>query len=227
MKKNPIKSIHDVGAGGLSNAIPEIVNESKKGARIYLDKVVNAEKNMSPLEIWCNESQERYVIVLSPSNMEMFGKICKRENCPYYLIGNVTTNKKLVVSYYDETPIDMPMSYLLGKPPISPIKVKSQTHATGIKSKIKYPSLRSCMENVPKMPSVSDKSFLITIGDRSVSGLVVRDQMVGPFQVPVSDVTITRTDINSKSGQVMTIGENPNIAITDSSASFRIHWRVA
>ena len=219
MKHNPIKSIHDVGAGGLSNAIPEIVNESKKGARIYLDKVINAEKNMSPLEIWCNESQERYVVVLSSLNMKIFSEICKRENCPYYLIGNVTTEKRLIVSYYNETPIDIPMSYLLGKPPITPIKINSNSRTVINKSKFKYPDIIRCIEHVLMMPSVSDKSFLITIGDRSVSGLVVRDQMVGPFQVPVSNVAITKTDLNSKSGQTMTIGEKPNIAITDSSAS--------
>ena len=219
MRKNPIKSIHDVGAGGLSNAIPEIVNESSKGARIYLDKVVNAEKNMSPLEIWCNESQERYVIVLSPSSIEVFDRICKRENCPYYLIGNVTTQKRLVVSYHDDTPIDIPMSYLLGKPPITPIRISSKNWIAINESEIEYPDIKKCMGYVLMMPSVSDKSFLITIGDRSVSGLVVRDQMVGPFQVPVSNVAITKTDLNSKSGQVMTIGEKPNIAITDSSAS--------
>ena len=222
MKSNPIKSIHDVGAGGLSNAIPEIVNESRMGARVYLDKVVNAEKNMSPLEIWCNESQERYVIVMSKPSLEIFQKICKRENCPYYLVGHVTTDKSLIVSYYEDTPINIPMSYLLGKPPIEPIKVTNNTHINNINLIPKYPKLTTCIVNVLQMPSVSDKGFLVTIGDRSVSGLVARDQMVGPYQVPVSDIAITKSDINSKSGQVMTLGEKPNIAITDAEASIEM-----
>lgn len=215
---NPIKSIHDIGAGGLCNAVPEIVNDSKMGAIIDLDKVEVAEQNMSPLEIWCNESQERYVLIIENTHLSLFKSIATRENCPFYIIGSVTSSKRLIVNHNNETPINLPMDFLLGKPPIVPIKTNDDYEKDKDYSH-KYQSFTKCIENVLKLPAVAEKGFLITIGDRSVSGLVSRDQMIGKYQVPVADYAITKSDINSSSGQVITIGERPNIATIDPVAS--------
>ena len=209
-KDNPIVSIHDIGAGGLCNAVPEIVNDFGMGAIISLDNVTNAEENMSSLEIWCNESQERYVIIIREKDLAELQNICTRENCPMYVIGSVTSKKHLKVMHGSEFPIDISMKYLLGKPPIAPIKI-NKSISTGTSDDFDYPSLSLCIKNVLQLPSVSDKGFLVTIGDRSVSGLVARDQLIGPNQVPVSNFSITKTDINSSSGQALTMGEKPNI----------------
>ena len=216
---NPIKSIHDVGAGGLSNAVPEIVNESNMGADIYLEKIPLGQEGMSPLEIWCNESQERYVLVLSKSKYEAFKKICVRENCPFGDIGTVTKSKILRVFDSDSNKVvNLRMDNLLGKPPIPDINIREiaqdktikYNHTKDFKKTAKY---------ILELPSVSDKSFLITIGDRSVSGLVSRDQMIGNYQVPVSNVAATLTDMNSKSGEVITMGERPVPSISNVSSS--------
>ena len=195
-KDNPIVSIHDIGAGGLCNAVPEIVNDFGMGAIISLDNVTNAEESMSSLEIWCNESQERYVIIIREKDLVELQNICTRENCPMYVIGSVTSKKQLKVMHGSEVPIDISMKYLLGKPPIAPIKI-SKSISTGTSDDFDYPSLSLCIKNVLQLPSVSDKGFLVTIGDRSVSGLVARDQLIGPNQVPVSNFSITKTDILS------------------------------
>ena len=221
LESNPIVSIHDIGAGGLCNAVPEIVNDSKMGARISLDDVDVAENNMSSLEIWCNESQERYVLIISKEDYDNYKDICKRENCPTYVIGNVTSKKHLVVSHHGNTSINFPMEYLLGKPPIVPIKIKSSLDKN-YKENLKYPVISKAIKNVLQLPCVSDKGFLITIGDRSVTGLVARDQLIGPGQVPVSNFSITKTDINSKHGQVLTLGEKPNIASLDAKCSIEM-----
>ena len=218
LNDNPIVSIHDIGAGGLCNAVPEIVNDSKMGANISLDNVAIAESNMSSLEIWCNESQERYVLIIHENNLAKFENICKRENCPSYVIGKVTSKKSLIVTHGTQTPINLPMKYLLGKPPITPIKIK-KIASQFYDDNTNYPSFKECIKNVLQLPSVSDKGFLITIADRSVTGLISRDQLIGPNQIPVSNFSITKTDINSKSGQVCTIGEKPNIASCDSESS--------
>ena len=216
---NPIKSIHDVGAGGLSNAVPEIVNESNMGADIYLEKIPLGQEGMSPLEIWCNESQERYVLVLSKSKYEAFKKICVRENCPFGDIGTVTKSKILRVFDSDSNKVvNLRMDNLLGKPPIPDIDIREiaqdktikYNHTKDFKKTAKY---------ILELPSVSDKSFLITIGDRSVSGLVSRDQMIGNYQVPVSNIAATLTDMNSKSGEVITMGERPVPSISNVSSS--------
>ena len=211
LKDNPIVSIHDIGAGGLCNAVPEIVNDFGMGADISLDKVMNAELSMSSLEIWCNESQERYVIIIKENDLAKLEGICKRENCPFYVIGSVTSKKHLKVTHGSDVPIDMPMKYLLGKPPIDAIKISEYSSSVASDNN-KYPAISLCIKNVLQLPCVSDKGFLITIGDRSVSGLVARDQLIGPNQVPVSNLSITKTDINSLSGQALTIGEKPNVA---------------
>jgi len=221
LDNNPIVSIHDIGAGGLCNAVPEIVNDSKMGANILLDNVAVAESNMSSLEIWCNESQERYVLIIEKGDLETFKNICKRENCPLYVIGNVTKKKDLVVTHDNQTPINLPMKYLLGKPPIEPIKTKNVISETSNEN-VQYPSIKECIKNVLQLPCVSDKGFLITIGDRSVTGLVSRDQLIGPNQIPVSNFSITKSDINSKSGQVCTMGEKPNIASCNSVSSIEM-----
>ncbi len=210
-KDNPIVSIHDIGAGGLCNAVPEIVNDFGMGAIISLDNVSNAEESMSSLEIWCNESQERYVIIIREKDLAELQNICTRENCPMYVIGSVTSKKHLKVMHGSEFPIDISMKYLLGKPPIAPIKI-NKSISTCTSDDFDYPPLSLCIKNVLQLPSVSDKGFLVTIGDRSVSGLVARDQLIGPNQVPVSNFSITKTDINSSSGQALTMGEKPNIA---------------
>ena len=178
---------------------------------ISLDNVTNAEESMSSLEIWCNESQERYVIIIREKDLAELQNICTRENCPMYVIGSVTSKKHLKVMHGSELPIDISMKYLLGKPPIAPIKI-NKSISTGTSDDFDYPSLSLCIKNVLQLPSVSDKGFLVTIGDRSVSGLVARDQLIGPNQVPVSNFSITKTDINSSSGQALTMGEKPNIA---------------
>jgi phosphoribosylformylglycinamidine synthase len=218
LSSNPIVSIHDIGAGGLCNAVPEIVNDSKMGASISLDAVEVAENNMSSLEIWCNESQERYVLIIDKENIESYKDICKRENCPTYIIGSVTSKKHLVVTHQKNIPINLPMEFLLGKPPIVPIKIES-TSELNYDNKFVYPPISKAIKTVLQLPCVSDKGFLITIGDRSVTGLVARDQLIGPGQVPVSNFSITKTDINSKYGQVLTIGEKPNIATLDAERS--------
>ncbi len=216
---NPIKSIHDVGAGGLSNAVPEIVNESKMGADIHLAKIPLGQKNMSPLEIWCNESQERYVLVLSEDQYDAFKNLCVRENCPIADIGTVTKSKTLRVYDSDNNKVvDLRMDNLLGKPPIPNIKIREKLHSSSIKYSHKKDFKRNA-NNILELPSVSDKSFLVTIGDRSVSGLVSRDQMIGDFQVPVSNVAITLTDMNAKTGEVITMGERPIPSVYSSTSS--------
>ncbi len=216
---NPIKSIHDVGAGGLSNAVPEIVNESNMGADIYLEKIPQGQEGMSPLEIWCNESQERYVLVLSKNNYDAFKKICIRENCPFAHIGTVTKSKILRVFDSDSNKVvNLRMENLLGKPPIPDIDIREISQYENTKYK-HIKDFKKTAKHILELPSVSDKSFLITIGDRSVSGLVSRDQMIGDYQVPVSNVAATLTDINSKSGEVITMGERPIPSIYNVSSS--------
>ena len=222
-KQTPIKSIHDIGAGGLCNAVPEIVNDSDRGAKIFMSKIPVGEASMKPLEIWCNESQERYVIVIDSNDLSLFDSICDRENCPYSVIGNVTTTKNLVVYDIDgkTKAIDLPMSYLLGKPPIKPINILGY-NKTNYSDEHSYVSFEKCVYDILSLPAVSDKGFLITIGDRSVTGLVARDQMIGANQTPVSNVGITMSDLGSSSGQVITMGERPAIAITNPEASVEI-----
>ena len=221
--KNPIASIHDIGAGGLSNAVPEIVNESNKGAVIMMSNIQLGQESMTPLEIWCNESQERYVIILKNKDKKVFESICIRENCPFSIIGRVTNKRSLSVYDLDDKTkiIDLPMQYLLGKPPIKPITIKGYQNMHDYKE-YNYGKFDDCVKNVLMIPAVSDKSFLITIGDRSVTGLVARDQMIGHNQVPVSNIGITMSDIGSKNGQVITMGERPSIAISNPEASVEI-----
>ncbi len=220
---SPILLIHDVGAGGLSNAVPEAVDHSKHGAQIELREVANAEPGMSPMGIWCNEAQERYVLLVADDRVEEFQRLCERERCPVSVIGTLTDDGNLVVNDrdFDNRVIDMPMQMLLGNPPKMQRDVKRQRppdedlDLDGI-------ALKEAALRVLRFPAVADKSFLIHIGDRTVGGLSVRDQLIGPWQVPVSDVAITSSGFNSSTGEAMAMGERTPLAVTNAPASGRM-----
>lgn len=219
----PIAFIHDVGAGGLSNAFPELVKDGDCGGRFELRDIPNAEQGMSPLEIWCNEAQERYVLAIAPENLSRFEAICHRERCPYAVVGHATGDKHLSLSdrNFDNTPVDLPMSILFGKPPkmqrnAERLTVTSDEFATaGIE-------LAEALTRVLHHPAVASKSFLITIGDRSITGMVCRDQMVGPWQVPVADCAVTTVTFDSYAGEAMAMGERTPLALLNAPASGRM-----
>jgi phosphoribosylformylglycinamidine synthase len=219
----PIVSIHDVGAGGLSNALPELVHESHRGARFELRKVPSDEPGMSPLELWCNESQERYVLAIAADRLAEFEALCLRERAPYAVLGQATDDGRLVVAdaHFDNTPIDMPLSVLLGKPPRMRRDVRRTADAADSFDGSNL-SLSEALGRVLELPTVADKTFLITIGDRSVTGLVARDQMVGRFQVPVADCAVTAASYDVLSGEAMAIGERTPLALLDAKASARM-----
>lgn len=221
--KNPIVSIHDVGAGGLSNAFPELIDDSGRGGRFELRVIPNDEPGMSPMEIWCNESQERYVLGVSPEDVETFQAICERERCPWAIVGETTADQHLLLgdAEFDNQPIDMPLSLLLGKPPKMLRDVK---HHSKPKPELKLDGITvpAAVERVLKLPTVGSKSFLITIGDRSITGLVARDQMVGPWQVPVADCAVTLADHHGLLGEAMAMGERTPLAVIDAPASGRM-----
>jgi phosphoribosylformylglycinamidine synthase len=222
-ERNPILLIHDVGAGGLSNAVPEAVDHSKLGARVDIRAVPNAEPGMSPLGIWCNEAQERYVLIVAEDRLAGFSATCERERCPYAVIGTLTADPRLVVtdSEFGSHVVDMPMQMLLGKPPKMTRDVtRVARQAAGLD--LGDIALSEAIARVLRFPAVSDKSFLIHIGDRTVGGLSVRDQMVGPWQVPVSDVAITASGFEGKSGEAMAMGERTPLAILNAAASGRM-----
>ena len=219
---NPILSIHDVGAGGLSNAVPELVNDAGRGGRFELRAIPNDEPGMSPMQIWCNESQERYVLAVSDTRIEEFQALCERERCPVEVLGEATREPQLVLGdgYFDNTPIDLPMSLLLGKPPKM---LRDVHHRTFSKPDLDLPDdLTEIAYRVLRVPAVGSKQFLITIGDRSVTGQVTRDQMVGPWQVPVADVAVTCADYQGYRGEAMAMGERPPVALVDPPASGRM-----
>ncbi len=218
----PILSIHDVGAGGLCNAIPEIVHDCDKGARIDLRSVPISDLRMSPLEIWCNEAQERYILGIDASRLDEFEAIAARERCPYAVVGEVTDVQDLHVwdSKFDNAPIDLPLSVLFGKPP----KMEREfTRETVKRAPLQFDvTVDEAIERVLRLPTVADKSFLITIGDRTVTGLVARDQMVGPWQVPVADVAVTASDYQGYRGEAMAMGERTPLALINAPASGRM-----
>lgn len=220
---NPIISIHDVGAGGLSNAIPELVNDAGRGASLELRAIPNEEPGMSPLEIWCNEAQERYVLAISEEDLAVFKEICARERCPFSVLGRATERRELVVhdATFQNQPIAIPLSVLLGKPPKMTRKV---AHVTRIPDSFKYSELniREAAYRVLRLPGVADKTFLITIGDRTVGGMTARDQMVGPWQTPVADVAVTTRDFVGYAGEAMAIGEKSPLALINPAASGRM-----
>ena len=219
-----IEFIHDVGAGGLSNAIPELAKDSNLGVYIELDKIPNSDKSMSPMEIWSNESQERYVMAVHPDNKESFENICKRERCVYAFVG-ITTNEQSVKLYDSKTetyPVDVPLTMLFGDLPITDIKVSTDEKTFFNDSVSSEHSFKETLKNVLQHPTVASKSFLITIGDRTVGGMVARDQFIGPYQVPVSDYSMSLRSFTSSGGEVLTIGEKPTIAINNPAASMRM-----
>jgi phosphoribosylformylglycinamidine synthase len=221
--KNPILSIHDVGAGGLSNAFPELINDGGMGAIMNIRSIDNEELGMSPKEIWSNEAQERYVLAIDEKDLENFSEICKRERCPFRVVGRTTSGKNLKVedSLLKEDIVTMDLDVLLGKPP-KLIKKINSTFSLDIKKEVFNSPLEDAISEVLKYPSVSSKSFLISIGDRSVTGLIAQDQMVGPWQVPVSDVAVTKSTFDSITGEAFAIGEKAPIALTNGAASARM-----
>ncbi|MGH8702456.1 MAG: phosphoribosylformylglycinamidine synthase, partial [Burkholderiales bacterium] len=220
---NPIRSIHDVGAGGLSNALPELVHSAQRGGHFDLRKVPNEEPGMSPLQIWCNEAQERYVLAIAPADLERFQAICERERCPFAVIGEASAEGQLVVSdpLFGNRPVDMELQVLLGKPPRMTRDVTHRRRelppfeTAGI-------DLREAAYRVLRLPAVADKGFLITIGDRTVGGLTARDQMVGPWQVPVADVAVTLMGFDSHRGEAFAMGERTPLALVSPEASGRM-----
>jgi phosphoribosylformylglycinamidine synthase len=220
---NPIISVHDVGAGGLSNAVPEIIDASQRGGVFDLRSIPNDEPGMSPMEIWCNEAQERYVLAVAPNRLPEFEQLCLRERCPYAVIGEATGEKMLVVldPHFNERPVDMPMEVLLGKAPKMLREVERRTSPQQDFDTARL-DLRDSAMRVLSLPTVADKGFLITIGDRTVGGMVCRDQMVGPWQVPVSDVAVTAASYDGYHGEAMAMGERAPIAVLDAPASGRM-----
>ena len=220
---NPIAAIHDIGAGGLSNAVPEIVDHSHCGAVIELRDVPNDERGMSPMELWCNESQERYMLSIEPANLPRFLEFCERERCPVAVLGELTAERDLVINdrEFGNVPVAMPMDVLLGKPPKMTRETTAHSSAVGADESVSVP-LEQALEAVLRFPAVADKSFLIHIGDRTVGGMSVRDQLVGPWQVPVSDVAVTAAGFNSYTGEAMAVGERTPVAIRQGAASARL-----
>ncbi|MFS2222032.1 phosphoribosylformylglycinamidine synthase [Pantoea sp. B65] len=220
---NPILFIHDVGAGGLSNAMPELVSDGERGGQFNLRDILNDEPGMSPLEVWCNESQERYVLAVAPEKLAQFDRLCKRERAPYAVIGEATEELHLTLSdsHFDNKPIDMPLDVLLGKTPkmtrdVATLQVKGEALVRdGI-------SIEDAVKRVLHLPTVAEKTFLVTIGDRSVTGMVARDQMVGPWQIPVANCAVTTASLDSYYGEAMALGERAPVALLDFAASGRL-----
>lgn len=225
---SPIQSIHDVGAGGLSNALPELINDAERGAVFQLGDVPNAEPGMSPMEVWCNEAQERYVLAVRPGDLETFSELCARERCPFAVVGQATAERDVVLidgcqaeGSADEKAIDLPLSVLLGKPPKM---TRSFERSAAEQEPIRFDGIEvgEAIRRVLLSPTVADKTFLITIGDRTVSGFIARDQMVGPWQVPVADCAVTLSDYDGYAGEAMAMGERPPLALLDPKASARM-----
>ncbi len=218
---NPMLSIHDIGAGGLSNGLPELVEAT--GGRFHLRNIHNEDSSMSPMEIWCNESQERYVMAVMPDRIEAFQALCERERCPVAIVGEATDDGQLVLedSHFENNPIDMEMGVLLGKTPkmLKDVTRLVEDHAELDTSAIQ---LADAVDRVLRFPAVANKNFLITIADRSITGMVARDQMVGPWQTPVADVAVTATSMDVYTGEAMALGERTPIAIINAAASGRI-----
>jgi len=228
-ENNPIVSIHDIGAGGLCNALPELVGDAGRGGKFDLRSVLNDEPGMTPMQIWCNEAQERYTLAVAPERLAEFEAICARERCLYCVVGQATDDEVLVLndqhfadgSERQQTPIDLPMETLFGKPPKMLRDVSSapsnapELDFTGV-------TVEQGLHRILALPSVADKTFLVTIGDRSVTGMIARDQMVGPWQVPVADVAVTNSAYSGTSGEAMAMGERTPLAAVNAPASGRM-----
>jgi phosphoribosylformylglycinamidine synthase len=222
-EENPISFIHDVGAGGVSNALPELVNDGGRGGRFNLRALPNDEPSMSPLAIWCNESQERYVLAVPPARLATFAAFCARERCPFAVVGEATEEKRLVLddSHFNNRPIDLPLDVLLGKPPRMHRTDQTLTRPLAPLD-LGGVTLAGAVERVLRHPTVADKTFLISIGDRTVTGLISRDQMVGPWQVPVADCAVTAASYDTFTGEAMAMGERTPVAVNNAAASARL-----
>lgn len=222
-EENPILFIHDVGAGGLSNAVPELIHDAGRGGWFDLRAIHSLELGMSPMQIWCNEAQERYVLAIAPEQQQRFATLCKRERCLFAVLGTAREGGQLTVhdSLLDQNTVDISLDVLLGKPPRMQRNV-SRRKAAPVPLLLENVILEEAITRLFRIPSVASKSFLITIGDRSVTGLVARDQMVGPWQIPVADVAVTTTDFEHVYGEAMSMGERSPIAILDAPASGRM-----
>jgi len=220
---NPILFIHDIGAGGLSNAVPELIDDAGRGGWVDLRAVHNMEPGMSPMQIWCNESQERYMLAIAPESRELFTEICERERCLFTVLGEATEERVLVVNdpEFDNQPVNLPLDILLGK---APKMTRDVCHTARRSTHLDTASIElgDAVERVMRLPTVAGKEFLITIGDRSVTGLVARDQMVGRWQVPVADVAVTNRDFSGYHGEAMSMGERTPVAVLDAAASGRM-----
>lgn len=220
---NPILFIHDIGAGGLSNAVPELIDDAGRGGWFDLRKVHNMEPGMSPMQIWCNEAQERYVLAIAPQSRQLFTELCERERCLFAVLGEAKKDRTLVVHdpEFDNQPVNLSLNILLGKPPKMTRNVTRQPQ-TGEPLDLAGIDIGEAVNRVLHLPAVASKEFLITIGDRSVTGLVARDQMVGPWQVPVADAAVTAMDYTSFTGEAMAMGERTPIAVLNAAASGRM-----
>ena len=228
---NPIIAIHDVGAGGLSNAFPELVNDAGRGAVFKLRDVPLEEHGLTPLQIWCNEAQERYVLSVLPENLDTFSALCERERCPFAVVGTATDDGHLQVrdDLYSNNPVDLPLNVLLGKPPKTTRRDETVRRAATEGSPFGKKAfsgsqidLKEAAYRVLRLPAVAAKNFLITIGDRSVGGLTARDQMVGRYQTPVADCAVTMMGFDTYRGEAMAMGEKPAVALFDAPASGRM-----
>lgn len=222
-EKNPVVSIHDVGAGGLSNAFPELVHDAGLGAHFELRDIPSADNSLSPMEIWCSEAQERYVLAIKEADLPQLQALCERERCPFAVVGEATKKPQLILSdrLAGNNPVDIPMEVLFGKPP----KMTRSFDTTLPKAEaldLRGVSVAEAAKRVLQVPAVGSKKFLITIGDRNVGGLTTRDQMIGPWQVPISDVAVTAGSFKNTSGQAMSIGERPPLALIDAAAAARM-----
>lgn len=228
---NPIRFVHDVGAGGLSNAFPELVKDGGVGGRFELAAIPRGEDGLSPLELWCNEAQERYVLAVAPEDLDLFAALCERERCPFAVVGYAEAEKHLTLTDAGEresvgeektaVPVDLPMGVLFGKPPRMERSFHRQT-ALPVALDLDGIHLAEAVERLLRLPAIASKSFLITIGDRSVSGLVVQEQMVGPWQVPVADCAVTLRAFSGAAGEAMAVGERTPLALLNAAASARM-----
>ncbi len=219
--KNPITFIHDVGAGGISNAIPELAKDTNLGVEINLEKIDSADQTMSPMELWCNESQERYVFTIPMKKVRALENICRKERCPFSIAGLLTEEKVIKIKFHDDEVVNLHLDDLFGEIPLPDLIAQDYDRST-IKEDLPSDNLQTLIFNVLNYPVVGSKKFLITIGDRTVNGLVFRDQLIGNRQIPVSDYAATLDDYGTNSGQVISIGEKPNIAIENPEASCRM-----
>ncbi|MDQ7000928.1 MAG: phosphoribosylformylglycinamidine synthase [Mariprofundus sp.] len=221
--QNPILFIHDIGAGGLSNAVPELIDDAGRGGWVDLRAVHNMEPGMSPMQIWCNEAQERYMLAIAPESRDLFTEICERERCLFAVLGEATEKRDLVVNdpEFGNQPVNLSLNMLLGKPPKMTRDV-CRKETVGVALETAAIDLNEAVERVLQLPAVASKEFLITIGDRSVTGLVTRDQMVGRWQVPVADVAVTASDFCGYTGEAMAMGERTPVAVLDAAASGRM-----